>query len=154
MRALLAAKLDPPNAAFYERVRRNLAHNLLQQGRNTEALTLLREVETMQLELFKDKQNPDVAVTRILTGIALLRQGDASGANCMLASARDAMQATRGARHFGTLLAESYLALIAAASGAPAASAATLAERIERELGGTMVPPSLPPDCESRPQTL
>ena len=95
MRALLAAKLDPPNAAFYERVRRNLAHNLLQQGCNTEALTLLREVETMQLELFKGKQNPDVAVTCIFTGIALLRQGDASGANCMLASARDAMQATR-----------------------------------------------------------
>ena len=135
LRALLEAKSDPSNAAFYERVRRNLAHNLLQQGRNTEALTLLREVETMQLGLFKDKQNPDIAVTRILIGVALLRQGDATGATRVLAAARDAMQITRGARHFGTLLAESYLALVTAASGTPAANAATLADRIDRELG-------------------
>ncbi len=135
LKTLIAEPRDKPSAAFLQRVRRNLAHNYLQQGRDREALALLRDIEKVQSELFTDKQNPDVAVTRILIGVALLRRNDVAAAKPLLTAVRDAMLATRGASHYGSLLAESYLALIAAADGAPAANAATLAARVERELG-------------------
>lgn len=143
LRALLASSAGKPGATVLETVRRNLAHNLLQQGRNSEALVLLRDIEAKQRALYTDadKQNPNLAVTRILIGVALLRQGDTEAARSVLLLSFEAMQATRGSRHFGTLLAESYLAALATTTGTSAASvsananAAALALRIERELG-------------------
>ena len=118
-----------------ERVRRHLAHTLLQLGRHAEALPILERAEATFVQL-GGAAHPDVALTQILSGCALLRAGDRPAATAKFILAQDSLLQSRGQSHYGALLAKSYLALIAAtASAETSAIATTLADRVERELG-------------------
>jgi serine/threonine protein kinase len=139
-RAQLAASLNNPTANPRARqwLRRALAHCLLKLSRNDEATALLRDIESTQITLIAEENSPDIALTRLLLGVALLRQGDINTAQATLVRARDTLLLMRGASHYGCLLAEAYLALIEIQinrQGAPSVNAATLAGRVQRQLG-------------------
>ena len=124
-----------PASLDREASRRSLAHALLQQGRTDEAVTLLKIAEENFLLLTSNSKHPHVALTRILLGCAYLKLEDWRNAEASLRPAYADLLASRGAEHYGTLLAASYLALLPTevASGKPLA--AELANRIERDLG-------------------
>ena len=132
--ALMAEDAKQPSATTQNLLKRHLAHGWLQQQKNVEALTLLNDIEALQIKAIPDPSSADIAFTRILLGVAFMRQGDLARAQATLTLARDALREKRGATHYSLLLAESYLALISAALGPPPANAANLAERVQREL--------------------
>lgn len=126
------------NSALTLSTRRNIAHSMLQLGSNAEALATLRSIEATQTALFSDPQHVDTAYTRLLLSVALIRQNELREASALLTQARDAVLAKRGNGHWAAMLADAYLALIAAAqsaSTAPTAQSLVLADRVQRELG-------------------
>jgi hypothetical protein len=136
--------------------RRNIAHSLLQLGRNAEALVQLRSIESTQINLFKSEQHGDLAYTRLLLGEALIRNNELAAASVALTRARDALLAKRGANHWAVMLADAYLALVIAAqnpSAAPSATALLLAERVQRELGWQHGAPELAARLKGRSQS-
>lgn len=141
LKDLIADKRMRIAPVIEQSVRRHLAHSLLNQGRTDDALALLKSVASEQRLLINEKPSADIAYTQLLRGAALLRKADIATASAELRDARDALLATRGPDHYATLLAESYLALINRADGAPSEAATALAARVERELrwqqGGT-----------------
>jgi serine/threonine protein kinase len=138
-----AGVVDPEGI---QSIRRAISHSLLQLGRNAEALGILRGVEAAQTTLIKDAQSSDLAYTRVLFGVALIRQNELVEATTALTRAREALLAKRGANHWGVMLADAYLALIAAAQNPqapPSATALNLADRVQRELGWQYGAPEL-----------
>jgi tetratricopeptide (TPR) repeat protein len=138
----LAFDMNPPGKIVdvigLQANRRNIAHCLLQLGRTAEALALLRNIELTQIQLLNNDQHGDIAYTRLLLGVALMRQNELPEAAAVLARSRDAMIAKRGANHWAVMLADAYLALMNASenpSAAPSANAVNLADRVQRELG-------------------
>ena len=132
--ALLTEDARAPNVTTQSLLKRHLAHGLLQQQKNVEALTLLKDIEATQVKTIRDSASADIAFTRLLLGVALMRLGDLSSAQATLTAARDVLREKRGATHYSLLLAESYLALISAATGRLVTDAASLGERVQQEL--------------------
>ena len=76
----------------------------------------------------------DLALTRAVIGSALIRANDLSGARRLLSAAESMLRQSRGDAHYGTLLAQSYLALLDATPENRTARDA-IADRIDAELG-------------------
>jgi tetratricopeptide (TPR) repeat protein len=137
---------EAADPASIQGTRRMIAHSLMQLGRSAEALALLKSVEAAQSSFIKDPQSRDVAYTRLLLGVALMRNNELTEATVALTRAREALLAKRGAGHWAVMLAEAYLAVISAAQNPPAppsAAALNLADRVQRELGWQYGAPEL-----------
>jgi eukaryotic-like serine/threonine-protein kinase len=111
------------------RARRQWAENLLRQDRTEEALSHLRGIEAKQKAL-RGEAHPDVALTRVLIAIGLLRKGERSAAAQVLGSALPVLRAKRGEHHQFTVAAHAYSIL----AGTPAAQI-PVAETLRAALG-------------------
>ena len=132
--SLLNEGVQRPGSLDREVSRRSLAHGLLQQGRTDEAVLLLKTAEENFLALTSNSKHPHVALTRILLGCAYLRLEDWRSAEASLRLAYADLLASRGAEHYGTLLAASYLALLPTEVAGGKSLTPELANRIERDL--------------------
>ena len=132
-RALLAERDNANGTADTERTRRFLALSLLQQDDTEGALSLLKTAESRQM-LMPASNQADLALTRAVIGAALIRDNDLSGARRSLSAAESVLRQSRGDAHYGTLLAQGYLALLDATPENSTARYA-IADRIDAELG-------------------
>ena len=127
---------------FTEPVRRMHAEALLRLHRNDAALAALRLTIARQTQLTHAEHN-SVALSQLVLGCALARQGDIASARDLWLQAKTVLLRDLGPDHPGVLVAESYLALVPTpmsvnipSSLAPAVPRRrVLAERLVRELG-------------------
>jgi eukaryotic-like serine/threonine-protein kinase len=134
LRDMLEQRLrdDPGPHAATEPMRRAYGESLLRLGRNAQALDVLRETQTRQLQLVTPKHNT-VAVTGVLLGCAQARTGDLAQARRTWQAASASLMEELGADHPFALVSAAYLALADTTPNAPLRE--TLAHRLEADLG-------------------
>jgi eukaryotic-like serine/threonine-protein kinase len=127
-------KADPQPHPATEPMRRAYGEALLRLGRNAQALGVLQETQTRQLQLVEANHNT-VAVTGVLLGCALARTGDVDQARRTWQAASTALQEQLGSDHPFVLVTAAYLALAEPANTGNQAQREHLAQRLEADLG-------------------
>jgi eukaryotic-like serine/threonine-protein kinase len=136
LRSLLAERLliDPKPSSVTEPIRRALGETLLRLSKNEEALALLKETQSRQLQMVPPTHNT-VATTGVLLGCAQARLGMLKEAAETWRASQASLMSTLGESHPFTQVATAYLGLLAPAGAESLARRKLLAEQIETGLG-------------------